>query len=122
MVYSSSLDKKGRLFIPVELRKRLGKKVVITGWPINCLSLYAQNEWKKLVKELKNLPFKKEVEAREARMVRRIIPSHSMDLRIDNRGRISIPSYLQKHASLSPGGKVVIVSNDHLEIWNEKNW
>lgn len=122
MEYIRSLDKKGGLFIPAELRKKLGKKVVIIGWFRGCLSLYAQNKWEKLVAEWKNLPFKKEVEAREARRVRRFILSHSMDLRIDNRGRILIPGYLKKHASLSPGGKVAIISNDYLEIWNEKNW
>jgi len=45
----------------------------------------------------------------------------AMDVKLDNQGRILIPSYLSEYADL--GSKVVVAGlYDRLEIWNEDSW
>lgn len=112
-----SLDQEDRLRIPVELRKKIGQKVVLSGRLKDCLCLYAQNTWEKLAEKWKGSAFEEEVEARR---FRRRIFSQSMDGELDDKGKILIPGYLKKHAFLEE--KAVIFGNDHLEIWNKEKW
>ena len=115
--YVYSLDKKRRLSIPAKFRKDLGKKAVVTRGLDNCLVLYPMSEWEKLAQKLQELPAAKG----EARGFVRIMLSGAIDVRLDKLGRILVPDYLTKYASLKKNIAVIGLGN-RIEIWDEKKW
>lgn len=118
MEYVRFLDRKGRLVIPTEFRKKVIERVIITGCFKNHLRLYTPKDWEKLVKKWQELPFKIKTPP-ETRRFLRVAFSQSTEAVIDNWGRVLIPGYLREYVSLSREVRVVI-GDDCLEIWNEK--
>ena len=106
------LDEKGRITIPIEFRRKLGKEIVISARPNGCLRVYPTEEWEKLENEWEKLP-----NGVKKRRFLRDMCSSAMEANVDDLGRILVPIYLQK------GDKVIIAKvNNYLEIWNEENW
>ena len=115
--YTYSIDEKKRLAIPAKFRQLLGKKAVITRGLDNCLFLYPIKEWNDLAKKLSKLPLSQA----DARGFARLMLIGAMDVNLDNLGRILVPDYLKKYASLRK--KVVIAGvYNRIEVWDEKNW
>ena len=115
--YTYSIDDKKRLAIPGKFRQTLGKKAIITRGLDNCLFLYPAREWEKLAKKLSQLPLSQA----DARGFARIMLAGAMEVNLDRLGRILVPDYLKKYASLQK--KVVIAGlYNRIEIWDEKNW
>jgi MraZ protein len=115
--YVYSIDEKKRLAIPVKFRKDLGKIAIVTRGLEECLFLYPQSEWKKLVDKLKKLPLSQS----DARGFVRLMLSGAMEINIDNLGRILIPDYLKDYAKLKK--KVVLTGVlNRIEIWDEEKW
>lgn len=115
--YTYSIDDKKRLAIPAKFRQLLGKKAVITRGLDNCLFLYPMKDWQELAEKLSKLPLSQA----DARGFARIMLAGAMEVSLDRLGRILIPDYLKKYASLQK--KVVIAGlYNRVEIWDEKNW
>jgi len=115
--YTYSIDDKKRLAIPAKFRQTLGKKAIITRGLDNCLFLYPAKEWEKLAKKLSQLPLAQA----DARGFARIMLAGAMEVNLDRLGRILIPDYLKKYASLQK--KVAIAGlYNRIEVWDEKNW
>ena len=115
--YTYSIDEKKRLAIPAKFRRILGKKAVLTKGLDQCLFLYPQREWQKLVKKLSQLPLSQA----DARGFVRIMLAGAMEVNLDRLGRILIPDYLKEYALLEK--KVVIAGVlNRIEIWDEKKW
>jgi MraZ protein len=115
--YSYTIDSKKRLSIPSKFRKSLGKKAVVTRGLDNCLVVYPINEWQKLTKKLEGLPSSKV----DARGFVRIMLSGAVDVILDKLGRILVPDYLKRYASLEKDVVVIGLSN-RIEIWDQKKW
>jgi MraZ protein len=115
--YIYSIDEKKRLAIPVKFRKDLGKIAIVTRGLEECLFLYPQSEWKKLVDKLKKLPLSQS----DARGFVRLMLSGAMEINIDNLGRILIPDYLKDYAKLKKRVVLTGVLN-RIEIWDEEKW
>jgi MraZ protein len=115
--YSHTIDTKKRLAVPSKFRRELGKKAIITRGLDSCLVIYPTKEWQVLAKKLGTLPNSQI----EARGFARIMLAGAMDVSLDNLGRILIPDYLKKYASLK---KNVVVTGlfNRLEIWDERKW
>jgi len=115
--YTYTIDEKKRLSIPPKFRRMLGKKAVITRGLDNCLFLYPVKEWEKLAKKLSQLPLSQA----DARGFVRIMLAGAMEVDLDKLGRILIPDYLKKYASL---GKKAVVAGlyNRIEIWDENKW
>jgi len=115
--YTYTIDDKKRLAIPAKFRQQLGKKAVITRGLDNCLFLYPMKDWKELAEKLAKLPLSQA----DARGFVRIMLAGAMEVNLDRLGRILIPDYLKKYASLQK--KVVIAGlYNRIEIWDEKKW
>ena len=69
------------------------------------------------MEKLNSLPFTK----RDVRYYNRFIASGASTLDFDKQGRINLPNYLMKHASLDKDVVIIGVS-DHIEIWDSNNW
>ncbi len=115
--YHHNIDDKGRLIIPSKFRVELGDKFIVTRGLEKCLFVYSLEEWNKIVKRLKALPFT----SKDARNFSRFFLSGAAECEFDKQGRINITSPLVSYANLTT--KCVIVGvNDRLEIWAEELW
>lgn len=115
--YEHSIDTKGRMAVPAKFRAKLASGAVVTRGLDKCLFLYAKEEWEKIAEKLANLPLSKS----NARAFARLMLAGAMEVEIDKQGRINVPKYLTKYASVS--GKAVIAGlYNRLEIWNPKDW
>ncbi len=115
--YKHNLDAKGRMAVPAKFRKLLKDGAVVTRGLDNCLFLYPKKEWGVIAKKLSGLP----ISQAKARAMARLMLAGAMDVDFDNQGRINLPEYLRKFASLK---KKAIVAGlyDRLEIWDEGSW
>jgi MraZ protein len=112
-----SLDPKGRLVIPLELREGLGTRFYMVRGLERNISLYPADEWYKLVKQMEGLPISNPY----ARSLVRFFGSGVRLCEPDNHSRITIPTPLREHGQLDK--KVVLVGVfNKVEIWSEDNW
>lgn len=116
--YKHNIDEKGRLAVPSKFKEIFSKGVVVTRGFDKCLFVYTEKEWQKFVKEkVAKLPLGKS----EARALQRRLLGGAMDSKLDKQGRVVLPDYLRKFASIK---KNVIVAGllDHLEVWDIDAW
>lgn len=115
--YNHSIDEKGRLAVPGKFKMELSKGAVVTRGLDNCLFLYPKKEWQVLAVKLAKLP----ISQSNTRAFSRLMLAGAMDVSLDKQGRIMLPDYLRKYASISK--KVVIAGlYNRLEIWDEAIW
>ena len=111
--YLHTLDTKGRVSIPSEMRKASGDVFVLTRGFEECLNLYPADEWELVERELKAL----RTTSREARYYVRQMMSTVRKVVVDGHGRITIPQWHREFAGL--GGEVLVNGVlEHIEIWN----
>ena len=115
--YTYSLDDKKRLAVPVKFRNLLGKKAVITRGLDQCLFIFSAKEWESLAEKISKLPLSQS----DARGFARLMLGGAMEVSIDGMGRILIPDYLKKYASLNKKTVLVGVLN-RVEVWDEEKW
>jgi len=115
--YNYNLDDKNRLAVPTKFRKFFSDGAIITKGLDNCLFIYTRKEWDKLVKRLADLP----ISQAKSRAFSRLMLAGAMDVNVDKQGRMIMPDYLKKFASLN---KKVILAGlyNRLEVWDEKIW
>src|SRR3989344_1432283 len=115
--YQHTIDEKGRLAIPVKFRASLAKGAVVTRGLDNCLFLYPNKDWQELAVKLSKLP----ISTANNRAFSRLMLAGAMDVSLDKQGRIILPDYLRKYASVK---KKVVVAGlyNRLEIWDEEVW
>ena len=115
--YEHSLDAKGRLIMPANLREDMGEKFIITKGLDGCLFGFSQNEWENFETKLKTLPLTN----KNARDFVRFFLSGAMECEIDKQGRFLISSNLRNVATLEK--EVVIIGvGTRIEIWNKDKW
>ena len=115
--YSHTIDNKGRMAVPAKFRQNLKKGAIVTRGLDNCLFIYTQSEWEKLVEKLSSLPLSQE----KSRAFSRLTLAGAMDVAIDSQGRILIPEYLRKFANLKKDAIIAGLYN-RLEIWDSSQW
>ncbi len=115
--FTHSTDSKGRLAVPAKFRKKLTSGAVVTRGLDDCLFLYPKGEWEKLAKKLSQLT----ISQKNARAFARLMLAGAMDVDLDKQGRIIIPQYLRKYASIK-NETVIAGLYSRLEIWNTSKW
>ncbi len=115
--YTYSLDDKKRLAVPVKFRNLLGKKAVITRGLDQCLFIFSAKEWESLAEKISKLPLSQS----DARGFARLMLGGAMEVTIDSMGRVLVPDYLKKYASLNKKAVLVGVLN-RVEVWDEATW
>ncbi len=115
--YTHSIDQKGRMAIPVKLRKELGSGAVITRGLDNCLWVFTKKEWENLAGKLGALP----ISDPKSRAFSRLMLAGAMEVEFDSQGRALIPGYLKEYASLK-NQAVIAGLYSRLEIWNSQKW
>lgn len=115
--FHHNIDQKGRLIIPAKFREEIGEKFIITKGFEECLFVYSESNWERVVKKINSLPFTKKV----ARNFQRIFLAGATENECDKQGRTNLSQHLIEHASLEKEC-VVIGVNDRLEIWAKIKW
>ena len=115
--FHHSIDEKGRLIVPSKFREELGNSIIVTRGLEDCLFVYSEMEWIKVVSKLKSLPFTK----KDARSFTRMFLSGATDADFDKQGRIKIALPLLEYDELKKEC-VIIGVNDRLEIWSKEKW
>lgn len=120
-IFTVTLDSKGRLSVPVKIRKKLEElevqQLIITADIDENLLLYTLDEWEKAEAKLVKLSSINEY----TRGIKRIFLGNSSELEIDSTGRLLIPPALRKRVGLSK--KVMLVGmGNKFEIWAEDTW
>jgi MraZ protein len=115
--YNHNLDNKGRLAVPAKFRSLLKNGGVVTKGLDGCLFLYTKTQWKEIARKLSDLP----VSQSKARAFARHFLAGAMNLEFDSQGRVTLPEYLRKFASLKKNA-IVAGLYDHLEIWDKDSW
>ncbi|HEX5430225.1 MAG TPA: division/cell wall cluster transcriptional repressor MraZ [Patescibacteria group bacterium] len=115
--YNLSMDNKGRMAVPAKFRSDLGAGAVLTRGLDKSLFLYPKQQWDEIARKLSKLP----ISQSNSRAFARLMLAGAWDVEIDKQGRMMVPEYLRKFASLT---KKVVVAGlyDRLEIWNETDW
>ena len=115
--YHHTIDEKGRIIIPSKFREMLGDTFIVTRGIENCLFVYPNDEWQKIVTKLESLPFTK----RDARQFVRFFLSGATNAEFDKQGRVNLTSPLIDYARLQKDC-VVIGTGSRLEIWSKEDW
>ncbi len=115
--YHHTIDEKGRIIIPAKFREMLGEKFIVTRGIENCLFVYPNDEWQKIVTKLESLPFTK----RDARQFVRFFLSGATIAEFDKQGRVNLTTPLIDYAKLNKDC-VVIGTGSRLEIWSSEDW
>ncbi len=115
--YEHSIDKKGRVAIPVKLRAELGETFMVCRgiYGQSCLGIYSMDEWKKLEEKIEQLPSTKSIK------LKRFLFGGSTPVETDTQGRVLIPSNLREFAKLE-GEALFIAVGSNLELWNPQLW
>ncbi|MCS7192355.1 MAG: hypothetical protein NZ937_05160 [Armatimonadetes bacterium] len=111
-----SVDDKGRVVVPVELRQRLGSEFYLTLSPYDTVYIFANEDWKKYTQRLMELY--QTNPQRLAPVVQRIM-SFGQKVKVDNNWRFIVPSNLRENCNLRK--TVYFVGNgDRVELMNEE--
>lgn len=115
--YSHHLDKKGRLIVPARYRPNLADGAILTRGLDHNLVIYPQDAWQAVSSQLNEMP----ITHPKSRALRRLIFSGAVELSLDRQGRISVPNYLRRYASL--GNQALLVGMEtFVEIWEPSHW
>ena len=120
--YECKVDTKGRVMMPVSLKKQLSKLVnegfVLKRAVFNpCIEMYPVNEWSKLMNKLNGL---NRFNKKNNDFIRRFTAGVKK-VEMDISGRFLIPKDLIKHAGID---KQIVVSSavNILEIWDKSTY
>lgn len=115
--FEHTVDQKNRLAIPVKFRRTLANTAVITKGLDGCLFLFSRDKWQKMAQGIGELPLTKS----SARLYARLILASAQEVEFDKQGRIILPPYLRKYASINKDAIVAGVY-DRVEIWDKAKW
>ena len=119
--YPVTIDAKGRLKIPIALKKQFnpavkGRFVINRGFE-KCLVLYPYDEWEKVVARVNRLnTFKK-----EHRDFVRVFYRGATELSLDSADRLLLPKHLLEFGGIKTDA-LLAARNTVIEMWNEKTY
>ncbi len=118
--YDCKLDPKGRLMLPVDLRKQLGDEMAKGGFVLNrdifekCLVLYPISEWNKVSAQVAGL---NRFIKKNAVFIRRF-NNGATPVELDATGRLLLPKPLAEYAELDKDIKLC-GNGERIEIWSK---
>ena len=119
-IYKHTIDAKGRLFIPADLRDKLGDIFRVTvGYPHtelkkDCLAAFPDETWDKIAAKYDAMP-------RREKNQMRMFFAQSKPYELDSQGRILLPQNVRDRAELKKNVAIVGVG-DNVEIWDADVW
>jgi MraZ protein len=105
------------LIVPSSLREKLGSDVRLSRWLDNCVAVWSEEGWSRIVEQLQEQARSK---PNARRFVRQFTSSTSHE-EIDKQGRVSVSQKLRDVAGIDKD-TVVIGALDHVELWDPQRW
>jgi MraZ protein len=115
--YIHTLDSKGRIIIPSKFRDELGDRFYVTQGLDECLYIFSEEKWEKLLSSLEQLP----MASKEARNISRRLIARAAQLEPDKMGRVLIPATLRNIIGIDKDVSVVGAVGK-IEIWKKEKW
>ncbi len=119
--FECKLDPKGRLMLPVALRKQIPnaaeEKFVVNRGFEKHLNLYPWNEWQKTTANLNKL----NLFVKKNREFLRRFNNGASEIEIDTTGRVLIGKHLLDYATIDKEVVLVAYSN-RIEVWNKLDY
>lgn len=113
-----SVDDKGRVVVPVELRQRLGSEFYLTVSPYDTVYLFAPSDWRRYTERL--MQFVQENPGQGRALLNRIM-GFASKVKADSNWRFLLPQALRKVCKLQK--TVYFVGNgDRVELMNEETY
>ena len=116
-MYDYSVDNKGRISIPLKMRKNLSPGAndtfVATRGFEKCIAIYPLDQWENIEKKLGSLNSFKEKD----RLFQRSFLMYASNQELDSQSRISLPKNLLDYASIKSEVKIVGVG-ERIEVWD----
>ncbi len=109
--FEHNMDAKGRIFVPVKLREKLGDTFIAASLLDRCVTLYSLEEWEGLLEKLTAAPMA------ETRKLLRKVTESAEDVTPDAQGRILLNKNLIAHAELEKTC-LIVGAGRRAEIWN----
>ncbi len=113
-IYCHSIDAKGRLFIPAQLRRVLGESIHLGMGTEKCLIIYSQKTWDALTEKFEALPISTTGNMRK-------FFGNAAECEADGQGRIVVPQKLRQYAGLQKDA-VIVGMHNRAEIWSAETW
>jgi len=108
---------KGRTAMPINFRKDVGKKAIITKGYENSLIMIKLSDWRDIIGKISSGNFLNSMQ----RQTDRFLLGNAFEIEFDSQGRFIIPLKLREHAKLSKEILFVGVGN-RIEIWDRETW
>lgn len=112
--YSTTVDEKFRLLIPVDLRERLGEKFAMALSEYGCIIVMPQEAFYAKWEEIQRAGSLNPARRKYSREFMRYAAD---DLSFDKQGRVVIPSYLRGKGGLKKE-VLMIGAGDVVEVWD----
>lgn len=117
--FRPSLDEKGRVAVPIKLRKAFGEdaiidRLIVTYGFEKYIMAYREEDWNEFVKE--KLRTATESSPQNAMMMRYFVGG-AAECELDKQGRIIIPQHLKEHAGIQKDVTFLGLYN-RIEIWD----
>ena len=109
--FEHNIDAKGRIFIPVKLREKLGETFIAATVLDHCVSLYSMEDWDNLLEKIASGSMV------ETRKLMRKVTESAEDVTLDAQGRILLNKNLIAYAKLEKPA-LIIGAGRRVEIWN----
>ena len=115
--YQHSLDKKGRLTVPVRYRELLEDSAYITQGFDRNLMVWTVSAFEKIMKRVAG----ESITDPNTRLLHRLIFSSGEQVEVDGAGRVLIPQFLRQVAQLDT--EVIVVGvGTYFELWSPDLW
>jgi MraZ protein len=116
--YFQSLSKKGRVALPVNFRKHLGSRIILSRWYEGSLAIFQTEWWKKIVEQAtQGLSV-----TAPARDTERFLLGGAYEIELDSQGRFVIPQPAREYAKFVSSEVVFVGLGNRVEIWEKRRW
>ncbi|ADK69814.1 division/cell wall cluster transcriptional repressor MraZ [Mycoplasma mycoides subsp. mycoides] len=115
--YEHCMDAKQRLTLPAKLRNKLSNPIYLTKGYDADLEIWSKDDFLLKIKEILN----QQNDQKDIRNIERIIWSNTVEIDIDNLGRIKIPYNLIQNLNIGKDVFILGLGN-RLEIWSKNKY
>lgn len=115
--YTHSVDNKGRVIMPSDLREEIGDKFYVTQGMEGCIFVFHKNEWDAITEKVKAMGWT----SKKARAFNRKFFGSAREVELDKQGRFVIPQNLRTYAQIDKDATFVGMP-DRAEIWNPEKY